>query len=121
MISFGLMLLRQPLDLVEVDEMVVLANSVLDRVEPLAGLGRRSTVREVAASSEAQAHDRVARLQKRQHHRAVRLRAGVRLDVGEAGSRTASLPARSPAFRPRRTARSPGSSGGPDSLPHICW
>ena len=81
--QFRLVLLRQPLHLIEVDEMVVLANSVLDRVEPLAGLGRRSTVREVAASSEAQSHDRVTRLQKREHHRTVRLRAGMRLDVRE--------------------------------------
>ena len=40
-------------------------------------------VREVAAGVEAHAEDRVARLQQRQEHGLVRLRAGMRLDVGE--------------------------------------
>ena len=86
MISFGLMLLGQPLDLVEVDQMIVVADAILDGVEPLARLGRRSAVGQVAAGGEAQAHDRVAGLEQRQHHRAIGLRARMRLDVGEAAA-----------------------------------
>ena len=41
---------------------------------------------QVAAGGEAHAHDRVAGLEQRQHHRAVRLRARMRLDVGEAAA-----------------------------------
>ncbi len=40
-------------------------------------------VRQVAAGGEAHAEDRVARLQQGEEHRLVRLRAGMRLDVGE--------------------------------------
>ena len=81
--QLGPVLLGQPLDLIEVDQMIVLADAVLDRVEPFAGLRRRGAVGEVAARGEAEAHDRVAGLQKRHHHRAVGLCARVRLDVGE--------------------------------------
>ena len=79
----GPMLFGQPLDLVEIDQMVVLADAILDRVEPFARLGRRRAVGEVPAGGEAEAHDRVAGLQQRHHHRAIGLGAGVRLDVGE--------------------------------------
>ena len=84
--QLGPMLLGQPLDLVEVDQMVVAAHAVLDGVEPFARLGRRRAVGEVTAGGEAHAQDRVAGLQQRQHHRAIGLRARVRLDVGEAAA-----------------------------------
>jgi hypothetical protein len=42
-------------------------------------------VGEVAAFGEAHAHDRVAGLEQGEEHRLVGLRAGVGLDVGEAG------------------------------------
>ena len=80
------MLAREPLDLVEVDQMVVLADPVLDGVEPFARLRGRRAVGQVAAGGEAHAHDRVAGLQQRHHHRAIGLRARVRLDVGEAAA-----------------------------------
>ena len=51
-----------------------------DRVEPAAEVDLQA-VRQVAAVVEAQAEDRVARLQHRHVHRHVRLRARVRLDV----------------------------------------
>ena len=79
----GPMLLGQGQDLVEVDQMVIGTDAVLDRVEPFARLGRRSAVGQVAAGGEAEAHDRVAGLQQRHHHRAIGLCAGMRLDVGE--------------------------------------
>ena len=50
----------------------------MNRVEPFARLGRRSAVGKVAASSKAEAHDGVAGLQQRHHHRAVGLGAGMR-------------------------------------------
>src|SRR5690348_10567666 len=46
--QLGLMLLREPLDVVEVDEMIVLADAILDGVEPFARLRRRGAVRQVA-------------------------------------------------------------------------
>ncbi len=63
--------------------MVVLANAVLDGVEPFARLRRRGAVGQVAAGGEAHAHDRVAGLKQGHHHRAVGLRTRVRLDVCE--------------------------------------
>ena len=75
MISFGLMLLREALDLLEVDQIVVAPNAILDGVEPFAAHRRLGAVGEVAAGVEAHAQDRVAGLGQRQHHRAVRLRA----------------------------------------------
>ena len=47
---------------------------------------RLGAVGQVAAGVEAHAHDRVAGLGQRQHHRAVGLRARMRLDVGEAAA-----------------------------------
>ena len=41
---------------------------------------------QVTSRREAKAHDRVARLEEREHHGPVRLRSGVRLDVGEAAA-----------------------------------
>ena len=80
------MLLSKPLDLVEIDQMVVRADAVLDRVEPFARLGGRGAVGQVAAGGEAEAHDSVAGLQQRHHHRAIGLGARMRLDVGEAAT-----------------------------------
>ncbi len=84
--QLGLMLLGEPLDLIEIDEMVVAADAILDGVEPFARLRRRRAMRQMPAGGEAQAHDRVAGLEQRHHHRAVGLRARVRLDVGEAAA-----------------------------------
>ncbi len=79
----GPMLFRQAFDLVEIDQMIVPAHAILNRVEPFARLRRRGAVGQVAAGGEAEAHDRVAGLEQRHHHRAIGLRAGMRLDVGE--------------------------------------
>ena len=78
-----LVLVRQPLDLVHVEQMVVLAHAVGDDLEPFAGHVDRRAVRQVAARIEVEAHEGVARLQQRQEHRLVHLAAGVRLHVGE--------------------------------------
>ena len=75
MISLGLMLLGERLDLVEIDQIVVAANAILDGVEPFARHRRLGAVGEVAAGVEAHAEDGVAGLGQRQHHRAIGLRA----------------------------------------------
>ena len=86
MIIFGLCSCAEPLELVVVDPLVVLAHAVgHDRVE-LAGEVQRMAVRQVAAVREVHAEHRVARLQQREVHRHVGLRAGVRLHVGVLGA-----------------------------------
>ena len=82
--QFRLVLLGQRLDLIKVNQRVFLAHAVLHRLEPFTGQVRRSAVRQVTASSQRQAHDRVARLDQSQHDGLVRLRAGMRLHVCEA-------------------------------------
>ena len=59
--------------------------AVAHDLEPLAAHVERHAVGEVAAFGQAHAHDRVAGLEQGEEHRLVGLRAGVRLDVGEAG------------------------------------
>ena len=81
-----LVLVREPLELVVVDPLVVLADAVGDDGVELAGEVQRMPVRQVAAVREVHAEDGVARLQQREVHRHVRLRAGVRLHVGVLGA-----------------------------------
>ena len=81
-----LVLVRQPLELVVVDPLVVLAHAVGDDLVELAGEVQRMAVRQVAAVRQVHAEDRVARLQQREIHRHVRLRARVRLHVGVLGA-----------------------------------
>ena len=69
MISFGLVLLGQPLDLVVVDQPVLGAHAVLHGLEPLARHGGLGTVGEVAAGVERHAEDGVAGLEQGQHDR----------------------------------------------------
>ena len=81
-----LVLVGEAIELVVVDPLVLLAHAVRhDRVE-LAGEIQRVAVRQVAAVREVHAEHRVARLQQREVHRHVRLRARVRLDVGVVGA-----------------------------------
>ena len=81
-----LVLVRELLELLVVDSLVVLADAVgHDRVE-LAGEVERVAVREVAAVRQVHAEHRVAGREEREVHRHVRLRAGVRLDVGVLGA-----------------------------------
>ena len=73
--------LGQPVQLVVVEALVVLAHAVgHDGVEQ-AGEVQRVAVRQVTAVRQVHAEDRVARLEQRQVHRHVRLRARVRLHV----------------------------------------
>ena len=78
-----LVLDRQRLDLVVIDRVRVRGHAVLDRVEPFAAHRSLGAVGQMPARIEAQPHDRVAGLGQREHHRAVRLCARMRLDVGE--------------------------------------
>ena len=70
---------------------VVAVDAVGDALEPFAGHVDRRAVGEMAAGSEIEPHERVARLHQRQEHGLVGLAAGIRLHVGEACSRTACL------------------------------
>ena len=80
-----LVLVREALHLVVIDPLVVFAHAVRhDRVE-LAGKIQGVAVREMTAVREVHAQHRVARLQQGEVHRHVRLRAGMRLDVGVFG------------------------------------
>ena len=81
-----LVLVRQPLELLVVDPLVVFAHAVGDDGVELAGEVQRMAVREVAAVREVHAEHGVARLQQREVDRHVRLRARVRLHVGVLGA-----------------------------------
>ena len=71
------------LNSIHVEQVVAFTHAVGDDVEPLAGHVDRRTMRQVPARIEIETHERVARLQQRQEHRLVHLRAGIRLHVGE--------------------------------------
>ena len=86
MISFGLCSRRQLRDGVVVEALVLLADAVVDGLEPLARQVRLGAVGQVAAGGEVHGEEGVAGLQQRQEHGLVGLAAGVRLDVGEAGA-----------------------------------
>ena len=73
-------------DPVVVDQVVVLAHAVLDRVEPFAGERRRRAVGEMTAGRQRQAEDRVAGFEQRHHDGRVRLRPRMGLDIGEAAA-----------------------------------
>ena len=83
MISFGFLRARQPFQLLIVQQPVVAPDAVLHGAEPLARQIGRRAVGQVAAGGEAHAQDRVARLQQGEERRLVRLRARMRLHVGE--------------------------------------
>ena len=72
--------------LLVVDAPVFPAHAVLHRAEPFARQIGRGAVRQVAAGGEAHAEHGIARLQQGQEYRLVGLRAGVRLDIGEAAA-----------------------------------
>ena len=76
----------QALHLGHVDPVVLFADLVRDHVVQPAGEVDLHAVGQVPAVGQVQAHDRVARLDQRVHHRGVRLRTGVRLHVRELGA-----------------------------------
>jgi hypothetical protein len=78
-----LVLLGELGDLVHVELLVLRSHRVRDRLEPLARLIDRRAVRQVTARGEIETEEAVARLQQREEHRLVGLRAGMRLHVGE--------------------------------------
>src|SRR5438445_7527785 len=75
-------LLRDPLELVVIQHLVVLANSVRGEVVELAREVHRRAVRQVTALMEGETQHRVSRFEDRGVRGHVRLRAGMRLDVG---------------------------------------
>ena len=93
--------------LVVVDQLGVLADAVGHGVEPLAGEVDLRAVGEVAAVRQDHREHRVARLQQRGVGREVGARAGVRLQVGVLGRRTAPWPGRCRSPRPGRPPAQP--------------
>ena len=77
------MLLCQPLGLVHVDQVIVAADAVRNRLEPAAGQIDRRAVGQMAAGGEVEPHEGVARPHQRQEHLGVGGRAGMRLHVGK--------------------------------------
>ncbi len=73
---------RERAHFVHVHKMVGFAHAIRDDLEPLAAKVHRRAMREVSAMREVHGEDRVARVAKREICREVRLRAGMRLDVG---------------------------------------
>ena len=82
--QLGSVLPGQSGDLVHVDPVVLLGHLVGHDVVQQAGEVDPHPVGEVPTVGQREPEDRVARLDQRLHGRGVRLRAGVRLDVGEA-------------------------------------
>ena len=78
------MLLCKRCNLLKVDQIVIAADAVLDCVEPFARHCGLCAVRQVAAGVETHSQDGVTGFGQRQHHRAIGLSTGMRLDVGEA-------------------------------------
>ena len=64
MMSFGLVLLRELRDLVDVDPMVVAAHAIGHRLEPFARHVHRRAMCEMAAGGEVETNEGVARLQQ---------------------------------------------------------
>ena len=73
----------QPLDLLHVDQVILLAYVVRGDVVELAGEVQPHPVGEVTAVVEGLTQDRVPGLQQREHRRGVGLGTGMRLHVGE--------------------------------------
>jgi len=82
---FRLVLFGQARDLVVIDTLVFAAHVIRDHVIGLAREIQVMAVREMAAMRKIEAEDGVAGLQHRCVRRLIRLRAGVRLDVGVFG------------------------------------
>ncbi len=82
----GLVLFGEPRELVVVDALVLFAHAVGHDGVELAREIQRVAVREMAAVREVHAEHGVARLQQREIHGHVRLRARVRLHVGVVGA-----------------------------------
>ncbi len=80
-----LVLVREPLGGVVVDQLGRRIQPVGDHLEPLAGQVDRRAVRQVPAVRQRHPEEGVARLERREEHGLVGLRARVRLDVGELG------------------------------------
>ena len=80
-------LLRQTLELVVVEHLVLFTDTVGDEVVELAGEVHRGTVREMPALIQGEAQHGIAGLQHRGVRRHVRLGARVRLHVGVCGSK----------------------------------
>ena len=81
--QLGSMLLGELGDIIHVDAIRVLVDTVGDRLEPFARYVDRRTMGKMATSGQIKTHERIARLQQREEDSLVGLAAGIWLDVGE--------------------------------------
>src|SRR5690606_5339226 len=87
-----LMLVRQALDLIEVDQAILAAHSVLYGIEPLAGDIGSGPVSQVPPGGKREAEEGVAGFQQCQHHALIGLSSGVRLYIHEAAAKELLCP-----------------------------
>src|SRR5260370_15648365 len=80
------MLAGKPLNFVEIDAAILRTNAIGDCIEPFARQIWPRSVRQMAAGGERHSEDGVARLEQRDKHGLIGLRAGMRLHIGEAAS-----------------------------------
>ena len=88
----GLVLERKRLDLIDVDALIGLTQSVADRVEPFAGEVGRGAVRQMPAGIEPHPEDCVAGLGNSEQNGLVRLTAGMRLHIGKVATKQLAGP-----------------------------
>ncbi len=78
-----LVLLRQALDLVHVDALILAPDAIGHDLEPFARLVDRRAMGQMPARGEVQPHEGVAGLQQREEDRLIGLGAGMGLHIGE--------------------------------------
>jgi len=81
--QLGFMLLREPLDRLHVDQMIVRAHAIGDGLEPFARKIDRRTMGQMSARREIEPQKDIARLQQGQEYGLIRLAAGIWLHIGE--------------------------------------
>ena len=116
-----LVLVGEPIELVVVDPLVGLADAVRDDRVELAGEVQRMAVGQVAAVREVHPEDGVARLQQREVHGHVGLRARMRLHVGVVGAEQRRRAGDRRALGDVDESRSRRSSACPGSPRRTCW
>src|SRR5271155_3159392 len=76
----------ETLDFVEIDAAILRADPIGDCIEPLTRQIWPRSVRQMSPRGERHSKDRIARLEQRDKHGLIGLRAGMRLHIGKAAS-----------------------------------
>ena len=84
--QLGLVLPREPGDMLHVNALGLAIDGVGHRLEPAAGHVDGRAVGEMAAGGQIEPHEDVARLQQREKHALIGLAAGIGLHIGEAAA-----------------------------------